>query len=189
MARPQKSEAQHETEGTTLRSNARDSYVAASIPRPPKGLSKDARKKFKDLCKQLAGRRTVTAADADIIAQYVGCWTRLQKAQLALETEGLIVEYERLDKDGEAHTISAINKNLRIVEACETRCLAYLTRLGLTPKDRALVTPTAPAVPKNEPSEAEKNAAEIERLRKQIELEQSDGGVSDINLDNFEVQL
>lgn len=189
MARPQKSEAQHETEGTTLRSSVHDSHVPASIPRPPKSLSKDARKKFKELCRQLALRRAVTAADADIIALYVGCWTRLQQAQRSVETEGLIVQYERLDRAGESHMVSGININLRIIEACEKQCLAYLTRLGLTPKDRSLVSPTAPAISKNEPSEAEKNASEIERLRKQIELEQSDGGVSDINLDNFEVQL
>lgn len=189
MARPQKSEVQHETEGTTLRSSVRDSHVPASIPRPPKGLSKDAKKKFKEICKLLAPRRAITIADADIITLYIGCWTRLQQAQLAVETEGLIVQYERLDRTGVSRTISGININLRIVEACEKQCLAYLTRLGLTPKDRALVTPTAPAAPKNEPSEADKNAAEIERLRKQIELEQSDGGVSDLNIDDLEIKL
>jgi P27 family predicted phage terminase small subunit len=144
-----------------------ESRVPASLPRPPKFLSKDAKKKFRALTKQLAERRVVTAGDADVISLYCSTWMRLLAAQKSIEEQGLIVTTTRLDSNGVAHAVERPNINLKIVETSERLLLSYLVRLGLTPKDRQTVRPTAP--PEEPLSKREKTEQEIARLRAQLE--------------------
>jgi len=165
-----KSEALHELQGSTQHRSSvpTESHVAGALPRPPKFLSKEARKKFKQLVKQLAVRRAVTAGDADLITIYVSTWERWQAALKNIADEGLIVTYTRLDAGGNAHDVERPNISLKIVEVSERACLSYLARLGLTPRDRELVRPTAPVATGKELSEADRLDEEIAAMKQQI---------------------
>jgi P27 family predicted phage terminase small subunit len=183
MGRPAKSAALHELQGTQLRSSSKqgESHVDGALPRPPKFLSKDAKKKFRALVKQLAERRAVTAGDSDLIAIYCSTWERWQQACENIRTEGLIVTYDRLDAAGTAHAVERPNISLKIVEVSERACLTYLARLGLTPRDRELVRPTAPVATGKEQTEADRLDEEIARLQEQAasEPQQSDDDLLD----------
>jgi P27 family predicted phage terminase small subunit len=143
------------------------SRVVGALPRPPKFLSKEAKKKFRSLAKQLDVRRAVTAGDADLIAIYCSTWERWQQALDNLRTEGLIVEYTRLDAGGKEVTVEKPNISLKIAEVAERACLSYLSRLGLTPRDRELVRPTAPVEKMPDVTESERLDEEIAVLQAQ----------------------
>ena len=73
MGGQSKSAELHELQGTSPHRSSvpAESDVAAALPRPPKFLSKEARKKFKQLVKQLAARRAVTAGgEAPTLSQF-----------------------------------------------------------------------------------------------------------------------
>jgi P27 family predicted phage terminase small subunit len=175
-----KSEALHELQGTQQHRSSvpTESHVEGALPRPPKFLSKEARKKFKQLTKQLAIRRAVTAGDADLITIYVSTWERWQAALKNIAEEGLIVEYTRLDAGGNQVTVEKPNISLKIAEVAERSCLSYLARLGLTPRDRELVRPTAPVSTGKEISEADRLDEEIAALKAQ-EAETEDAAQTD----------
>jgi P27 family predicted phage terminase small subunit len=168
MGRPAKSAAIHELQSTELRSNLAVSSVPGALPRPDKSLSKDAKKKFRQLARQLHDvRQAVTAGDADLLTLYCSAWERLQQANANIRTEGLIVEYVRLDKDGVSHSVERPNISLKIAEVCERTCLSYLARLGLTPKDREHVRPTAAQRTSKGQTLAERLDEEIAALEQQ----------------------
>jgi P27 family predicted phage terminase small subunit len=171
VARLPKSDLEHDLQGTKPRIGAGESHVAGSLPKPPKFLSKDSRKMFKSLVRQLAERRTVTAGDGDLIAIYCSTKERWLQALEAIRTQGVVCEYERLDADGHSHTVEKPNLNLKIAEVSERSMVAILTRLGMTPKDRESVKPTLPPKPpKNAPPPPDSIAGmqlEVERLRAQ----------------------
>ena len=188
-----KSEALHELQGTSAHRSSvpTESHVAAALPRPPQFLSKDARKKFRQLVKQLAIRRAVTAGDADLITIYVSTWERWQAALKNIADEGLIVEYTRLDAGGNPVTVEKPNISLKIAEVAERSSLSYLARLGLTPRDRELVRPTAPVSTGKEISETDRLDAEIAALKEQAAAEEVATVADDDLLDsiNLEVEL
>jgi P27 family predicted phage terminase small subunit len=173
-----------------MRSNLAVSNVPGDLPRAPNFLSKEAKKKFRALVKQLAERRAVTAGDADLIAIYCGTWERLQQALKNVTDQGLIVEYTRLDAAGHQVTVEKANISLKIIEVSERACLSYLARLGLTPKDREHVRPTAPKATGKEKTERERLSEEIAALEaqqaeeaEQARDEQHDELLDSINLD------
>jgi P27 family predicted phage terminase small subunit len=137
------------------------------LPRAPKDLSKEARKKFKQLVKQLAHRRAVTQGDGDLIELYCCTFERLKQAQANIRAEGLIVTYTRLDSNGNAHDAQRPNISLKIIESAERQCLAYLVKLGLTPSSREHVRPTAPVATGKDASVAERLDEEIAALEAQ----------------------
>jgi P27 family predicted phage terminase small subunit len=180
IGRQAKDIALHELQGTTLRSSMPgESAVPGSLPRPPKFLSKEARKKFKGLVKQLAPRRAVTQGDCDLITIYCRTFMRWLQAMDSIDKEGLIVEYERLDKDGKVHLVKRPNISLKIAETTERQMLSYLVRLGLTPKDRDHVRPTSLAPTGKEPPDPNSREGmmlEADRLREQIAAEKETQG-------------
>jgi len=169
MGGQSKSAELHELHGTSPHRSSvpTQSRVAGALPRPPKFLSKEAKKKFRSLSKQLDVRRAVTAGDADLIAIYCSTWERWQQALDNLRTEGLIVEYTRLDAGGNPVTVEKPNISLKIAEVAERACLSYLSRLGLTPRDRELVRPTAPVEKMPDITESERLDEEIAVLQAQ----------------------
>ncbi len=192
MGRPAKDAALHDLHGTKQRSNLGESYVEGALPRPPKFLSKDAKKKFRALVKQLASRRAVTAGDADLIAIYCSTWERWQAACANVRVEGLIVTYTRLDAAGISHDVERPNISLKIIEVSERACLSYLGKLGLTPKDREHVRPTAPVATGKEQTEAERLDEEIAALEAQDAgadepaIEEEEDLLRSVNLDDAE---
>ena len=178
MAQPRKDIFDHQLQGTKPRYNpGAESHVAGSLPKPPKFLSKDSRKKFKSMTRQLSERRAVTSGDGDLIAIYCSTHERWLQALEAIRTQGVVVEYERLGADGNAHKVEKPNLSLKIAEVSERSMVSILTRLGLTPKDREAVKPTSAVKPKNEPPPPESCAGaglELERLRAQQAVEETD---------------
>ncbi len=169
MAQPRKDIFTHQLNGTVPRYNpGAESHVAGAVPKPPKYLSKDSRKKFKAMARQLAERRAVTAGDGDLIAIFCSTHERWLQALEAIRTQGVVVKYERLGADGCAITVEKPNLSLKIAEVAERSMVSILTRLGLTPKDREGVKPTSATLPKNAPPPPESCAGvglELERLR------------------------
>jgi P27 family predicted phage terminase small subunit len=175
MGRPAKSAALHDLQSTQLRSNLADSHVEGALPRPPKHLTKAAKKSFRGYVKQLAsgGRRAVTAGDGALIGILCVTEERWLQALENLRDEGVVVEYTRLDAGGSPVTVEKPNINLKIAEICERSMVAILSKLGLTPKDRETVKPTSPVSTGKEQTEAERLDEEIARLQEQQASEQA----------------
>lgn len=172
MSKPRVSEAVHALRGTKPQYSALDeSHVAGTLPKAPKHLDKEERKKFKQMVRQLADRRAVTSGDADVIAIYVEQHARWQQSLAKLKVEGNVRLYIRLDSNGEVHQVEKPNIHLAIAKDCERAMVVILSRLGLTPKDRE-IKPTAPTKPRNappHPDSIEGMKLEEERLRKLVE--------------------
>lgn len=166
--------SEHVLNGTTARHNTGLSSVAGSLPRPPKDLSKEEKKRFRGYVKTLADRRAVTSGDGTLLAILCRTESRCQIAQAALLTEGLVRTYQRLGADGLSIDVEKPNLYLKIIEVAERSCVQILVRLGLTPKDREGVRPTSPAKPKNappDPNSREGIALEVARLQGAIAAE------------------
>jgi P27 family predicted phage terminase small subunit len=148
LTRARKPAEHHALQGT-VPDYVPDSQHVGALPRPPKFLSKEAKKKFRAQARQLADRRTVTAGDADLLAIYAQTWERWVAACEKVRTEGTVCKYTRLDADGHSHQVEKVNVAFPVIEKSERAMLAILTRLGLTPKDRDAVRPTSPASNKN----------------------------------------
>jgi len=143
VTRARTSLVEHDLRGTRPEYTTDSAHVGA-LPRPPKFLTAEAKKKFRSAVRQLADRRAVTSGDSDLLAIYASTWERWVAACEKVRTEGAIKIYSRAGADGHLHEVEKVNLNSGIVKDCERTMLAILTRLGLTPKDRDAVRPTAP---------------------------------------------
>jgi P27 family predicted phage terminase small subunit len=149
MATVPKSEELHALTGTKSEVvSERPSALPGGRPRVPEELSPEASREFKKLCATLRKRRALTPGDAAILRLWAILFDRHRKALSELETDGLVCEYERLDSNGQPRITVKINIYLRIAETCETKMIAILDRLGLTPAHRDRVRPTRTAKPK-----------------------------------------
>jgi phage terminase small subunit len=96
----------------------------------------------------LESRRHLTEGDAEILRLYCVLLDRHTKALAKLAEEGEVKTYWRLDNRGERCPSERPNHWLKISETCESKMLACLSALGLTPTARKNVKPTArPAAP------------------------------------------
>lgn len=185
MARPSIDLEVHALHGTTRRAKDGESHVAGSLPRPPKDLSKEERKRFKAHARMLAERRAVTSGDATVLSILVRTETRCIIAQEKIATEGLVVECEYTTPKGDIYTVKKHNLHLKILENGERQCIQILKSLGLTPKDREAVRPTSPVKVKNPPAEPNSLAgmdAELKALRAQ-QAEEETAPEPEIDLD------
>jgi len=186
MARPTKDLVQHKLEGTIQRAIG-SSFIAGSLPRPPKDLSKEERKRFKGHVRMLADRRAVTSGDASLLAILVRTETRCIQAQEKITTEGMVVTYQYATPKGELYEVKKANIHLKILENAEKQCIAILVRLGLTPRDREHVRPTSSAAPKKNapphPESAEGLRLEVERSRAAVDAEQEQQTEAEVDLD------
>jgi P27 family predicted phage terminase small subunit len=149
---PAKSAEQHQLEGT--RSQARpkpESVVREGWPKRPRGLSKEAQKVFRQMCRLLAERRALTRGDGELLRLYATSWDRQRQADAAIQIEGIVVQYTRLDSNGQPHQVEKPNINLAIAERAEKSMVAILDRLGLTPYHREKVKPAAHEVKQDFP--------------------------------------
>ena len=142
-----------------------ESSVPGALPRAPKDLSKDEKKRFRSYVRTLAARRTVTAGDGTLIAILVRTESRCQIAQTALVNEGLVKIYQRLGADGVSVDVEKPNLHLKIVEVAERSCVQILVRLGLTPRDRDAVKEVAtPKRSIEEVDQLERDSAALHEL-------------------------
>lgn len=139
----------HALKGTRATRAVTTGYdVPAGRPAFPKGISKDAKKVFKALVKELESRRALTTGDVQILHVLAELQTRWARARAKLAAEGEIRMYTRLDSNGNAHEQEKPNLWLKVAETCERNIVACLDRLGLTPINRAKVKPTGAPEPK-----------------------------------------
>jgi len=143
VTRARLSLVEHDLRGTRPEYTT-DSVHVGALPKPPRFLSPEAKKKFRSAVRQLADRRAVTSGDTDFLTIYAQTWERWVAACEKVRTEGTIKTYERAGADGHLHSVEKVNLNVGIVKDCQRDILSILQKLGLTPKDRDAVRPTAP---------------------------------------------
>lgn len=102
MPAERKPNALHQLEGKSTAHRATDtSHVSAGRPQVPKVITQAGfRRQFKELCKRLAERRTLTAGDAQLISIYCLTQKRYETNVLLLLQEGDLATYYRLDSHG-----------------------------------------------------------------------------------------
>jgi P27 family predicted phage terminase small subunit len=146
MPMPAKNPQLHRIQGTKSQAELPDqSTVAAGKPKLPKSLkSPAARAAFRDACNALQARRALTPGDGRLLVLYAVLVSRHEQAQAVVDTEGLIVTYTRLNNHGEEVQTQKPNIALKIAQDCERQLVSILDRLGLTPRHRDSVKPTAP---------------------------------------------
>jgi P27 family predicted phage terminase small subunit len=149
MSRPKHSRELAELKGQVSdwsrdRTDYSESGIQSAIPKPPKFLSKEAKKKFKQSARELARRRAITAGDADLLTLYASLWERWTAALAKIRDEGIVVAYDHFNKKGDVIQTEKPNLHLAIAKDCEKQMAAILSKLGLTPKDRDAVKPTKP---------------------------------------------
>jgi len=145
MPMPAKTPEAHRLEGTKsqVRTAVEKSVVPEGRPSCPRGLSTEARKVFRQLCRLLAERRALTRGDGELLRLYAEVWDRQRQANEAVKLEGIVVQYTRLDSNGQPHEVEKQNINLAIAERAEKQMVGILDRLGLTPYHRDKVKPAA----------------------------------------------
>jgi P27 family predicted phage terminase small subunit len=148
MGRFEKDPAIHKLQGTKSVAQSAAFVIPAGRPKFPKGISPVAKSKFKRLCGLLEERRALTAGDGELLNIYARLHTRWEKALAAIEAQGEICSYTRLDSNGAAHEMYKKNLWLPIAETCEKNMVACLDRLGLTPIAHAKVKPVGVDKPK-----------------------------------------
>lgn len=135
MPARRKSENLHQLHGSRPHDRAAEAAEALVAGRPgyPKNLTREAKRIFKMLCRQLENRRALTEGDGHLIQLYAEIFDRRQRAQAKLLAEGEVCAYTRLDPNGVAHKIEKPNHYLKIAETCEKSLISILDRLGLSP--------------------------------------------------------
>ncbi len=145
MARPALTNEEHSIRGTKPQSKpATESHVRAGRPKMPKDIkgSPELRKIFKSLVNLLAERRALSKGDAELISLY--CYAKdrhLRNAQL-LREEGDLVEYYRLDSNGQSVPQVKENLRLKICVTAEKEMTSILSQLGLSPTAKDKARPT-----------------------------------------------
>jgi|SRR5579859_1815891 len=128
-----------------------ESPVPSGRPKKPKGVSRDALKVFRQLCKMLAARRALTAGDGEILSLYCVLLDRHARALAELQKDGEIITATRYSKAGEPYEVKVKNPWLDIARDVERQRVGILDRLGLTPRAKDAVRPGAPPPPKPQP--------------------------------------
>jgi P27 family predicted phage terminase small subunit len=146
MPAHRKPDDRHALEGTRPhdRSAVTPTTLVAGRPKFPKGLTPEAKRIFKSLCRQLGDRHTLTEGDGHLIGLYSELWDRRRRAQEKLLVEGEIALYTRLDPNGVAHKIKKPNLHLKVAQDAEKQMVAILDRLGLSPVSGSKVKQTRP---------------------------------------------
>ena len=127
--------------------------LECKAPRCPKWLSKDARKIFRRMCKELKELRTIATIDQGAIVMYAVLAARFQEAEAGVRKSGLIVK----DEKGRPR----VSPYVKICNDCIAQLLRISTEFGLTPASRGRIHAIPPA-PASEDTEA---AAEARRMQ------------------------
>jgi len=145
MPMPRKSDADHALHGSKPHDRGiTPTTLVAGRPRVPKGISADAKRVFKLLCKQLEARRALTEGDGFLLQLAAELWDRRARAQAKLLEEGEVCLYTRLDSNSVAHKIEKPNLHLKIAAETEKQLVSILDRLGLSPLAGSKIKQTRP---------------------------------------------
>jgi len=144
MPMPRKSLEEHELQGTKPHyETTKVSHIAPGRPGPPRFLSADARKKFKQLAKVLEQRCVATDGDTELLTQYVILWERWMIAQQHVADEGSVVNVTCYSKNGDPYQRDKVNPWLQVAQTTEKQLAAALAALGLTVSNRDKAKQTA----------------------------------------------
>jgi P27 family predicted phage terminase small subunit len=139
------SDEHHELLGSKYRNRAKtESNLPADVPRMPSHLTKEARAEWRRILPMLLQRRSLTPADAQVLALYTENYSRWLAAKRDVEENGIVVSTTVLDKHGAAIQTRKTNPALRTLENCERSLRALLRELGATPATRERVLPAKP---------------------------------------------
>ncbi|MDA4120131.1 MAG: P27 family phage terminase small subunit, partial [Thaumarchaeota archaeon] len=136
MPTPRKELSAHKLQNTKPKYIEESSVVAPGRPRFPKNLSTDAKRFFKNLCRMLEQRRTLTEGDQELLRLAAILRDRHERSMEHVIAEGEICTYVRLDSNGAPHDMVKENLWLRCAKDAEKQMVAILDRLGLTPLNR-----------------------------------------------------
>lgn len=142
---------EHKLAGTRVHYIDDDSAdVRPGRPKYPRGISPEAKSVFKRLVKLLNRRKTLTEGDAELLRLYAVTFDRHRRALEHLTAEGEICPYERLDSNGQPHTVYKENLHLKIATDAEKFMRAVLGDCGLNPISRGKVKVTEKPKPPEE---------------------------------------
>jgi P27 family predicted phage terminase small subunit len=144
---------QHQKGYRATRAIEKTSIAQEGRPAVPKFLSPEEKQRFRQMCKQLEDRRTLTKADGELLTIYVRTWSRWRLADKDVVDRGPVVVVTARGKNDEVIEREKPNPYLAIAETAEKTMIACLDRLGFTPLNREHVKPVkkdetkVPAVP------------------------------------------
>jgi P27 family predicted phage terminase small subunit len=139
MARARKSLDEHKLQSTRPQYVEPDVSIAPGRPKYPRNLTPEAKRVFKNTCRLLERRRSLTEADGELIRLLALAHVRHAKAIEKLAEEGEIKTYYRLDKHGEQVASERENLWLQVARDAEKFMVGIYDRLGLTPLNRGKV--------------------------------------------------
>lgn len=113
------------------------SIVPAGRPTCPRYLSKIAKQRFRQLCRELEARRALTRGDGELLTLYCTTYDRWRRAMDDVATRGEVVV-------SVSRGIERERKNpwLLIAQESEKSMVGILDRLGLSPLNREKVRKT-----------------------------------------------
>lgn len=117
----------------------------------PKWLSKEAKKEFNRIAKELQEIGLITNVDIDMLAAYCDAYVEYQRCTKIIEEEGLMVEYTNKAAETNKVPHPLLTKKKQLFEQMKS----IAGEFGLTPSARAKI-----AIPKQE----NKEPSELERL-------------------------
>jgi P27 family predicted phage terminase small subunit len=181
--RERKSLAEHKLSGTKPQYVSPDSDVTAGRPKYPKNISGEAKSAYKRLVRMLEQRRALTPGDQEILSLYATVYDRHERAKRKLAQQGDVVVCDVVTKSGEVVQCERLNFYLKIAETCESKMLAHLVQLGLTPGTRGKIKQT------EEPKTADDAGAALlsrEEAQRQKDAEESDALLNSISDETLE---
>jgi len=119
---------------------ARESTAIEGRPRCPRSLTKEESQRFKQLCRELEKRRTLTTGDGELLQLYCKTWSRWKKALADVVERGEVLTTTMV-KGEISYQKEAKNPFLLIAQECERSMRGYLSDLGLCPATRERIKP------------------------------------------------
>lgn len=137
------------------RENEKKLRPKADKIKPPKWLSKEARKEFKRLAKELAEIKLLTNVDVDLLAAYCDAYVDYQRCTEIIAAEGLMVEYTNKAAETNKVPHPLLTKKKQLFEQMK----AIAAEFGLTPSARAKLA--LPREEEKEPTEFDKMFGDV----------------------------
>jgi P27 family predicted phage terminase small subunit len=170
MPRERKSLDEHNLSRTKPKWTLPDSDATAGRPKYPRGISGEAKSAFKRLVRMLEQRRALTPGDQEILRLYGVLFDRHERALKKIAEQGDVCTYTRLNNKSEEVMVEKPNSYLKIAETCESKMLAYLVQLGLTPGTRGKIKLTEKAAAPDPEAHLLSRQAPQPALEKEIPL-------------------
>lgn len=147
MAMPRKSLEEHRLQGTEPHYETKTiaSHIEGGCPKCPSYLTPVAKRKFRELVRELDARQTLTRGDGSLIEMAAVLWDRWLTAARQVEREGAVVTATCYAKNGERYERQKLNYALTVAQNSEKQLATILASLGLSVNHRDRAKPTAPS--------------------------------------------